>query len=170
MSDLGLLLILLIVGEIIIMLPFLIFMRLGGYPVGLWRILRIKFFFFWLIDPDNTLNKIPYRWNHIQTHSPSYFDYKGKRFYIDKQNTMRSLGRPAWMYFPDNAFPVPVLTAERTRLLDPEKVKKAFNNEMLKQWYRIRNPEQKGFQIGRIVIYGVIALVALFVLLSLHVI
>lgn len=170
MSDLGLIIFLLIGGELILMAPAIIFMKLGGYPIGLWRILRIKFFFFWLIDPDNTLNKIPYRWSNIKTHSPSYFDYKGKRFYIDKQNTMRSLGRPAWMYFPDNAFPVPVLTAERTRLLDPEKVKKAFNNEMLKQWYRIRNKEKEGLPFGRIFLYGAIALLVLLMLLSFHVI
>ena len=170
--DIVLLLGLLMVGEGMIFLPFIIIGRLGGWPEGFWRLLRIKYFVFWIIDADNTLNRHVMIWKNLKTHSPTYFDFHDKRFYIDKSNTLRSKGRPAWAYLPDNAFPVPILTKDRDKILDPEKIQKAFRTHVVKEMFRLRELTNKQNQRNymKYLLYGVVFLGTIYILVAFHVI
>lgn len=170
MSDALDLFIFLMIGEMILIIPFAIFMRLGGWPEGLWRILRLKYFVFWILDADNTMMRHILLWKEIKTHSPSYFDWKGKRYYIDKLNTLRSKGRPAWLYQPNNGFPIPALTMNR-QSVDPEAIRTAFRSKTLQDYMRFREGKKENpTNWSRIILFMGLGVLAIIVLAMLHVI
>ena len=144
------------------MIPFGIFFKLGGYPEGAYRMFRIPYFVFYMLQPDMSFARHPKKLRDIKTHSPSFFDWSGKRFYIDRANTARSNGRPAWYYDPRNSFPIPWFT-DKGKELDPEKVKRAFKTEIIKQIYKLREEPtiRKGSNV-KYLAYASVALVAFY--------
>jgi hypothetical protein len=153
----------LFISEMILIIPVMLFMRLGGWPEGFYRIFRIKYFAFWDIDSDNSLIPHVLHWRHLKTHSPTYFDYKGKRYYTDEFNTMRRNGRPAWMYKKNNAFPIPVNTMQR-QSVDAEAIRKAFNSKQLQDYLQSREGKKPESHLGRYAAIAVLALVFLFII------
>lgn len=162
MADLLTTILLLALGQWIIMIPFGIFFKLGGYPEGAYRMFRIQYFVFYILGPDMGFSRHTKKLVDIKTHSPSYFDDGGKRYYIDRANMARSNGRPAWYYDPRNAFPIPWFT-DKGKELDPEKVKRAFKTDIVKQVYHLRDEPKiaKGSPI-KYLAYASVALVAMY--------
>lgn len=164
------LIIFLMIGEIILIFPFAIFMRLGGYPEGLWRILRFKYFTFKIYDADKTPMRHIMLFHNIKTHSPSYFDFKGHRYYIDTLNTERDKGRPSWRYLVNNAFPIPIFTMNR-QSVDAEAIRKAFNSKQLQDYLHFREgKKESNTNWSRIILAMALGVLGIFVLVSLHVI
>lgn len=170
MSDALDLVIFLLIGELMLIIPFGIFIRLGGWPEGAWRIFRLKYFVFFIYDADGTAIRHISLWKNIKTHSPSYFDDHGHRYFIDKLNTERSKGRPAWRYTVNNSFPIPVFTMNR-QSVDSEAIRTAFNSKQLQDYMRFREGKRESnTNWSRIALYGFVVIITIFILASLHVI
>src|SRR5689334_2648657 len=99
-----------VVFEIITIIPLAIFLRLGGYPEGLWRILRIPRFAFILYTPDGEPIRRVKKMSEIKVKSPPHFDFNGRTYYTSKENAERVKGAPQWRYTPDNSLPIPIFT------------------------------------------------------------
>lgn len=128
--------------EFIMIVPFLIWIRLGGNPEGTYRIFRVKYFVYWVVDHDGSLVRNTMKWSRIMTKSPAHFvdDKNGDPSmtrYVDKQNTGRSRGRPAWMYHIDNAIPIPYISGYRDKVLDPITINRAYRTEIDRRLDRI---------------------------------
>ncbi len=149
--------------QIIFLVPIMVFMRLGGWPEGFYRIFRIKYFAFWLIDTDGALIPHILHWRHLKTHSPTYFDYKGHRYYTDTYNTMKRNGRSAWMYTTANAFPIPTISMKR-QSVDSEAIRTAFNSKQLQDYLRAREGKQEKSNLGRYALIAILAIVFLFLI------
>lgn len=124
--------------ELLIAIPLIAFARLGGWPEGFYRIFRIKYFAFRYYDADGEMKVVPLKWTEIKTHSPSYFDYHGARHYVDKDNTDKRNGRPAWLYPNiDAPFPFPTHTYPHTKI-SAEAIRNAFNSKQLQDYLKAR--------------------------------
>src|SRR4029077_2311883 len=135
-----------IVAEIVLMAPFIAFMRLGGYPGGLWRIIKIRYFGFVVYDPDGTPIRRVKKMSEVIVKSPPHFEWNKKTFYLHTPNAERFHGRPQWRYTADNSLPIPMFTGrvvvkleDGTELiresnmnekLDPRGVFKAYNTDI----------------------------------------
>src|SRR5207247_9707282 len=81
--------------------PMILFVKLGGWPEGFFRIFRVKYFSPIFIDCQNTPRRFPLRSSIIKTGDPTlppYFEYKGcstgvVRYYLDKSDQTKHNGR-----------------------------------------------------------------------------
>lgn len=137
MSDDSIFLAEIFILEMVMIVPFIIFVKLGGWPEAFYRIFRVRYFAHIHYDPDREALRYLTRATEIKTHSPSYFDWKGARWYIDSLNTERYHGRPQWRYIGNNAFPVPAFTMTR-QSVDAEAIRKAFNSKQLQDYLHAR--------------------------------
>ena len=169
-----------IVAEIVLMAPYIAFMRLGGYPEGLWRIIKIRYFGFVIYDPDGTPIRRVKKMSEVIVKSPPHFEWSKKTFYLHTPNAERFHGRPQWRYTPDNSLPIPMFTGkvEITLLdgtilvresnmkekLDPRDIFKAYNTDIPSDLLKLgQEKKKKGpnwLVIGGIII---IALISFFV-------
>lgn len=196
MSDITSLIVYAILGEFILLGPFAIFVRLGGYPEGYYRLLKIRYFGFVLYDPDGTPLRRVKKSSSIITKSPPHFNYSFKgadgakisrTFYIDKPNAERFRGRPQWRYTQDNALPIPIFTGkvsislengttiERTfgeadKKLEPRAIFKAYNTDIPSDLLKLgQDKPKKGpnwLLIGGVALGGLIAMAIGFYLLA----
>jgi hypothetical protein len=126
-------------------IPLIAFIRLGGWPEGFYRIFRIKYFSAIFIDAEGTPRRFPLRFSILKTGAPelpAYFEYKGfangvGRYYTDKLNQTKHNGRMSQYYYPDNPFPIPIMTMARSTLLGAEQLEKAFNDETVIDFLKV---------------------------------
>jgi len=157
----------LMILEFLMMIPVIAFARLGGWPEGFYRIFRIKYFAFRYLDADLELRKAVLRWTEIKVHSPAYFDFRGRRFYIDKLNTIKANGRASWLYPAlENGFPFPLVTMDR-QSVDSEAIREAFNSKQLKDYLHARERgaiKEESHLLRNIGIVGIFIMLLLFLL------
>lgn len=176
---------LLIVGflvlEIITIIPFAIFMRLGGHPEGTYRILRIPHFAFVIYTPDGEPIRRVRKMSEVKVKSPPHFDFNGRTFYLSKENAERVKSAPQWRYTPDNSLPIPLFTNKVTvklengtilerslgehEKLDPRAVFKAYNTDIPTQLLKLGDvkPEKRSLKP---ILIGAVALIAILALLA----
>jgi hypothetical protein len=132
-------------------LPLIAWIRLGGHPEGTYRIFRIKYFSPIFIDAEKTPRRFILRMVAIKTGAPElppYFEYRGfangvGRYYLDPTNQTRHTGRMSQYYYPDNPFPIPMLTMARNPLMSAESLEKAFNDESVLDFLKVGKERKK---------------------------
>lgn len=123
-----------------------IWYKLGGHPEGTYRILRIAYFVQFLFLEDGTIKRHVFKWDRIITASPPHFITKNGTFYIDRENSARSRGRPAWYYHIGKALPVPINTGQFQTPgynLDPLTIKRAYRTDIARRLRSISEPKLK---------------------------
>lgn len=142
-----------------------IFLRLGGWPEGYYRIMRIPRFIYFIIDTDGNPVRHCIKASKIIVQSPPKFlDLNGKVRYIDRPNLTRSKGAPSHYYQPDNALPNTMLTGNRDLILDPRRIDRAYRTEIVTRLFKIGATKGRKISWGRIglglalVIGGLVAL------------
>jgi len=152
--------------------PLILFVKLGGWPEGFFRIFRVKYFSPIFIDSENTPRRFPLRSSIIKTGDPNlppYFEYKGfsngvGRYYLDKMNQTKHNGRMSQYYYPDNPFPIPLLTLSHNPMISAESLEKMYNDESILDFLKVG--KEKKAQKGRgWLLYGVIGLVMIAVVI-----
>lgn len=130
---------------IVLTVPLIAFVKLGGWPEGFYRIFRIKYFSPIFIDSENTPRRFPLRSSIIKTGDPKlppYFEYKGfangvGRYYLDKLNQTKHNGRMSQYYYPDNPFPIPLLTMAANPVISAESLEKMYNDESILDFLKV---------------------------------
>jgi len=152
--------------------PLILFVKLGGWPEGFFRIFRVKYFSPIFIDSENTPRRFPLRSSIIKTGDPNlppYFEYKGfsngvGRYYLDKMNQTKHNGRMSQYYYPDNPFPIPLLTLSHNPMISAESLEKMYNDESILDFLKVG--KEKKAQKGRgWLLYAVIGLVMIAVVI-----
>lgn len=160
-----------------IMIPAFIWVKLGGHPEGTYRILRKKYFSAIFIDGEGTPQRFPLPSSLIVTGAPElppYFSLKKPlfsngvgRYYLDKKEQTKHTGRMSQYYFPDNPFPIPIMTLSNNPAISAERLEKAFNDETLVQFLQVgKEKKEKKSRTGRLLIIGFVAFVIFIIMLS----
>ena len=152
--------------------PLILFMKLGGWPEGFYRIFRVKYFSPIFIDSENTPRRFPLRSSIIKTGDPNlppYFEYKGfsngvGRYYLDKMNQTKHNGRMSQYYYPDNPFPIPLLTLAHNPMISAESLEKMYHDESILDFLKV-GKEKKTAKGRGWLLYAVIGLVMLAVVI-----
>lgn len=132
----------------IILIAIAIWYKLGGHPEGTYRIFRISYFVQYLFLEDGTIKRKVWNWNKIVTASPPHFITKQGIFYIDKDNSAKSRGRPAWYYHMGKALPVPINLGQFKTPgynLDPLTIKRAYKTDIDR---RLRSISESRIKFG----------------------
>lgn len=160
---------------LISMVPFIIFIRLGGWPEGYYRMFRIKYFSAIFIDSEGTPQRFPLKSKLLTTGAPelpSYFSFKGfanavGRYYLDKKEQTKHNGRMSQYYWPDNPFPIPILTLSKNAVLSAESLEKAFHDETVIDFMKVgKEKKEKKSSVGRILIIAAVSFVIFIIMLS----
>ncbi len=130
---------------ILLTFPLILFVKLGGWPEGFFRIFRVKYFSPIFIDSENTPRRFPLRSSIIKTGDPNlppYFEYKGfsngvGRYYLDKNNQTKHNGRMSQYYYPDNPFPIPLLTLAHNPMISAEALEKMYHDESILDFLKV---------------------------------
>ena len=136
------------IGNYGLMIFIAIYYALGGYPEANYRIARIPYFVQYLLLEDGTVKRKVHNWKKITTASPPHFITKHGVFYIDKDNSARSKGRPAWFYHMGKSLPIPVNTGQFQTPgynLDPITIKRAYRTDIER---RLRSISQGRIRFG----------------------
>jgi len=157
---------------LILTFPLILFMKLGGWPEGFFRIFRVKYFSPIFIDSENTPRRFPLRSSIIKTGDPNlppYFEYKGfsngvGRYYLDKMNQTKHNGRMSQYYYPDNPFPIPMLTLSHNPMISAESLEKMYNDESILDFLKV-GKEKKTAKGRGWLLYAVIGLVMIAVVI-----
>ncbi len=152
--------------------PMVLFIKLGGWPEGFFRIFRVKYFSPIFIDSENTPRRFPLRSSIIKTGDPNlppYFEYKGfsngvGRYYLDKMNQTKHNGRMSQYYYPDNPFPIPLLTLSHNPMISAESLEKMYNDESILDFLKV-GKEKKTAKGRGWLLYAVIGLVMIAVVI-----
>jgi len=152
--------------------PLILFMKLGGWPEGFYRIFRVKYFSPIFIDSENTPRRFPLKSSIIKTGDPNlppYFEYKGfsngvGRYYLDKVNQTKHNGRMSQYYYPDNPFPIPLLTLAHNPMISAESLEKMYNDETVLDFLKV-GKEKKTAKGRGWLLYAIIGLVMLAVVI-----
>lgn len=148
------------------MIPVAIFVRLGGWPEGYYRIARIKYFVYFILDPDNTPIRFVSKMNNMKVKSPMHFNHSGNTYYPDKQNTCRSKGRPAWYFQRDQSVAIPIVTGNRDPLLNPITINKAYRIDVLGNLNKLK--KDKSTHANYFLIAGLVIATILGILLAMR--
>src|SRR6266536_866169 len=129
-------------GTLIIEFAMIIFMKLGGYPIAIWRIFRIPFFFRGNEEADGEITITPHQRKIIQN-NPNIADMvphfrlkindKWRMFIIDQKNANRRLGRDFYIYRDNQATNLPLRTGYRDGLISAEALDRAFHTHIVDQ-------------------------------------
>ncbi len=152
--------------------PMVLFIKLGGWPEGFFRIFRVKYFSPIFIDAENTPRRFPLRSSIIKTGDPNlppYFEYKGfsnavGRYYLDKMNQTKHNGRMSQYYYPDNPFPIPLLTLSHNPMISAESLEKMYHDESILDFLKV-GKEKKTTKGRGWLLYAVIGLVMIAVVI-----
>ncbi len=171
----------LLVIEIVMAIPLVVFVRLGGWPEGYYRIFKIRYFGFVVYDPDGTPIRRVKKMSKVKVKSPPHFEWNKKTFYLHNPNAERFHGRPQWRYTPDNSLPIPMFTGnvevvldDGTILkrempndrLDPRSIFKAYNQDVTSDLLKMgTEKKKKGPNYLLIVGVGLVSLIGFFVIL-----
>lgn len=170
----------LLVLEIIMAIPVVVFVRLGGWPEGYYRITKQRYFGFVIYDPDGTPIRRVKKMKDIIIKSPPHFESFKKTFYVHSPNAERFHGRPQWRYTADNSLPIPMFTGkieitleDGTKIiresnmqekLDPRDIFKAYNTDIPSDLLKLGTPKKaKGpnwLMIGLVSILGLLGFFA----------
>ena len=153
-------------------LPMVLFIKLGGWPEGFFRIFRVKYFSPIFIDSENTPRRFPLRSSIIKTGDPNlppYFEYKGfsngvGRYYLDKMNQTKHNGRMSQYYYPDNPFPIPLLTLAHNPMISAESLEKMYHDESILDFLKV-GKEKKTAKGRGWLLYAVMGLVMITVVI-----
>lgn len=167
----------LIILLLMIIIPLFVWVKLGGHPEGTYRILRKKYFSAIFIDGEGTPQRFPLPSELIKTGAPDlppYFSLKKPlfsngvgRYYLDKKEQTKHTGRMSQYYFPDNPFPVPIMTLSKNPSISAEGLEKAFNDETMIQFLQVgKEKKEKKPRAGRILIIVAVSFVIFLILLS----
>ena len=129
------------IGYYIILISMAIWYKLGGHPEGTYRILRTPYFAQYILLEDGTITRKVFKWSRIVTASPPHFITKDGMFYIDKENSAKSKGRPAWFYHVNNAIPIPINM--KPIVIDSKTVKRGYRTEIARRLHSIAEPRIK---------------------------
>ena len=160
---------------IIAVVPLVAWVKLGGNPEGTYRIFRVKYFSAIFIDAERTPQRFPLKSSRLKFGAPelpAYFEYKGfangvGRYYLDPSNQTKHSGRMSQYYYPDNPFPIPILTMARDALMSAEKLEKEFNDTSVLDFLKVGKKErEKKSNTGRLLVIGFVAFVIFIILLS----
>lgn len=162
---------------LMIMIPAFIWVKLGGHPEGTYRILRKKYFSAIFIDGEGTPQRFPLPSELIKTGAPElppYFTLKKPlfsngvgRYYLDKKEQTKHTGRMSQYYFPDNPFPIPIMTLSKNPSISAEGLEKAFNDETMIQFLQVgKEKKEKKSRTGRFLVIGFVAFVIFIIMLS----
>jgi hypothetical protein len=132
-----------------IMIPLILWIKLGGYPEGTYRIFRIQYFSAIFIDAGGTPRRFPLRMSKLQTGDPqlpAFFEFHGfsnsiGRYYTNPQQTTRHNGRDSWYYYPDNPFPIPIRNLATGTNLSAVQLNKAWKDDTMEQFLHIGKPK-----------------------------
>ncbi len=150
--------------QIIVLVPLLVIFRLGGIPEGIWRLLHIKYFVFFILDPDNTPIRHVKKFVYMQVKSPEHFNYGNRIFYTDKQNMTRSKGRPSWYYTPNNSIPIPMVTGTQdSKVFDPMTIWRFANIDIERRILSLRKQPSRASSIVKIAL----AIIAVIIIIGL---
>lgn len=159
-----------------IMIPMFIWVKLGGHPEGTYRILRIKYFSAIFIDSEGTPQRFPIKSKELKTGSPelpSYFEYRGfakgvGRYYLDKKEQTKHNGRMSQYYFPDNPFPIPIMTmAKNDVVVAAERLEKEFNDTSIIDFLKVgKEGKEKKSHTGRLLVIGAVAFIVFIIMLA----
>lgn len=151
----------------IMFVPFIAWIKLGGHPEGTYRIFRIKYFSAIFIDTENTPRRFPLRLSKIKTGAPTlppYFEYHGfanavGRYYTNPKGATRHNGRSSWYYYPDNPFPIDILKMGSDPLISAEGLERAFADETVIDFTKVGKERKKSQGSNRLLLGGVIFVV-----------
>ena len=128
----------------------LIWVRLGGWPEGTYRIFRIPYFSAIFVDAGGTPRRFPLKLKELKTGEntlPAYFHFKGFAnaigIYYTSPNPTKHNGRDSWYYYPDNPFPIPLRDFKSTVSINASQLEKAFNNHTMEDFLGIGKPDIK---------------------------
>jgi len=153
-------------GSLIVEFGIIIFMKLGGYPIALYRIFRVPFFFTYEIQPDGEFMVHPHRVSIIEN-NPNIADMiphfrlkrndKWRMHIIDRMNQGRRLGRPVYVYRPNQASNLPIMTGYKDKLISAEELDKAFHMDIVERLRHISSTREKKRKLPwKLIIFGVI--------------
>ena len=139
-------------GTMILEFGILIFIKLGGYPIALYRIFRIPLFFRGDIQPDGEIPVYPHRISIIEN-NPNIADMiphfrvkvngKWRMFIIDRTNMGRRLGRPFGLWRQNQSTNIPYLTGYKDKLISAEELDKAFHMDIVERLRHISSTREK---------------------------
>ena len=149
-------------GTMILEFGILIFIKLGGYPIALYRIFRVPFFFRGDIQPDGEIPVYPHRISIIEN-NPNiadmipHFTLEKRMYIIDRTNTGRRLGRPVYVYRPNQAINLPILTGYKDKLISAEALNTAFHMDIVERLRHISETRTKKRKLPwKTIIFGII--------------
>jgi hypothetical protein len=154
---------------IIMFVPLMVWIKLGGHPEGTYRILRIKYFSPIFIDAGRTPRRFILKFSKLTTGAPTlpaYFKIEGfsnalGRYYTDMNNSTNHNGRPSWYYHPDNPFPIPMLTLKQEAIISAQELEKAFNDDTVLDFMKVGKERKKSQGSNRLLLAGVVILVVI---------
>lgn len=161
----------LFVTFLLFIIPLIAIISLGGPKEAFFRIFRVKYFAHIHYDSDREARRTITRSVEIQTHSPSYFDWSNKRWYIDSLNTERYHGRPQWRYVGNNSFPLPSFTMDR-QSVDAEAIRKAFNSKQLQDYLHARERgavKEESHLTRNIALLGLVIVMIIVLIVGFHI-
>lgn len=128
-----------------IMVPLLIWIKLGGYPEGTYRIFRIPYFSAIFIDAGGTPRRYPLRLTELKKEAPDLpeffvikkFSNSLGRYYVDSKQATRHNGRDSWYYYPDNPYPIPLRHFEAPFTISASQLEKAFDSKSMEDFLGI---------------------------------
>ena len=153
-------------GSLIVEFGIIIFIKLGGYPIALYRIFRVPFFFTYEIQPDGEFAVHPHRVAIIEN-NPNIADMiphfrlkrndKWRMHIIDRTNQGRRLGRPVYVYRPNQASNLPIMTGYKDKLISAEELDKAFHMDIVERLRHISSTREKKRKLPwKLIMFGVI--------------
>ncbi len=129
------------IANYVLLTAFAIWYKLGGHPEGTYRILRTPYFAQYILLEDGSITRKVFKWSRIVTASPPHFITKDGMFYIDRSNSAKSKGRPAWFYHVNNSIPIPINM--KPIVIDAKTVKRGYRTEIARRLHSIAEPRIK---------------------------
>jgi hypothetical protein len=155
----------------IIEFGFIIFFKLGGYPIALWRIFRVPFFFRGTVEADGEITITPHKRSIIEN-NPNIADMvphftiknsngKPEMKLIDQKNAGRRIGRDFYIYRLNQSTNIPIRTGYKDGLISAEALNKAFHADIVERLRNIGIQREKKTKIPWIkVLFGILLAIA----------
>ena len=151
----------------------LLWVKLGGWPEGTYRMFRIPYFSAIFLDAGRTPRRFPIKLSELKTEAPDlpqFFLYKvftkdKARYYTHPSIATRHNGRDSWYYFPDNPYPIDWISNQRKDLISAQQLEKALDSNLMEDFLGIGKPKVKPKGWKRL-LYGAVAFIVFVVMIA----